>query len=309
MNLKVGINSPQIKEFGGEIDACKVNIIELALDKVNFLDGETEKELLLKASKLTSAFGSEFTIHAPHSDSNIERIRVDFSTNDKRNIAVMEMVFRIAAKIGTRYIVVHPGNLNESRKCLNLNVLNLVHLSSLAEEYGVILLLENLFDRERRNKIGVLPGEILYIIEAVNSDNLKINLDIGHAFIVSNTYGLSLDDYFELGEYINQLHLHDNFGILEPEEARFGDRHLPLGLGKINFSEVFKNIPKTNARNLILELKDSVKEDTLKSLSQLREFTKELQCLMPVIAYSPEQAIAYAHQRQKTDFLCSCHFY
>ncbi len=37
MNLKVGINSPQIKEFGGEIDACKVNIIELALDKVNFL--------------------------------------------------------------------------------------------------------------------------------------------------------------------------------------------------------------------------------------------------------------------------------
>jgi sugar phosphate isomerase/epimerase len=58
--------------------------------------------------------------------------------------------------------------------------------------------------------------------EMVGSEHLKINLDIGHAFIASNAYGLSLDDYFELGSYIHQMHLHDNFGVPESEEAMFG---------------------------------------------------------------------------------------
>ena len=59
----------------------------------------------------------------------------------------------------------------------------------------------NLFDRKGGNKVGVFPREILHIIEMVCSENLKINLDIGHAFIASNAYGLSLDDYFELGTW------------------------------------------------------------------------------------------------------------
>lgn len=290
---KIGINSLKIREFGGIIDASEVEIIELGLDE-NFLEEEKEKELLSKATELISAFGVGFTIHAPHSDSEIERIRVDFSTNDRKNFAIMEKVLKIAAKIEVRYIVIHPGNLTDSRKCRNLSIINLIRLSALAEEYGATLLLENLFDRAGRNKIGVLPGEILYIIEAVGSEHLKINLDIGHAFITSNAYGVSLDDYFELGEYINQFHLHDNFGIMKPEESMFWDRHLPLGLGKINFREVFKNIRKTDARNLILELKNSGKEDTLKSLAQIREFTKGLQWLTPVIAYYPEQTVESA---------------
>ncbi|MCZ7392655.1 MAG: TIM barrel protein [Candidatus Methanoperedens sp.] len=151
----------------------------------------------------------------------------------------------------------------------------------------------NLFDRKGGNKVGVFPREILHIIEMVCSENLKINLDIGHAFIASNAYGLSLDDYFELGSYIHQVHLHDNFGILEPEEAMFGDRHLPIGLGKINFREVFKNILKTNARNLILEVKNLAREDTLKSLAQIREFCSLRSGLIPpAISHSIEQTVA-----------------
>lgn len=292
MNAKIGINSCMIKEFGGIIDASEVEIIELGLDE-NFLEEKKEKKLISKATELTSAFGVGFTIHAPHSDSDIEDIRVDFSTNDRKNFTVMEKVIKIAAKIGARYIVVHPGNLKDSRKCLNLNILNLTHLCSLAEEYDITLLLENLFDREGRNKIGVLPGEIFHIFESVGSEHLKINLDIGHAFIASNAYGLSLNDYFEFGEYIHQLHLHDNFGIMEPKEAMFGDRHLPLGLGKINFEEVFKNIRKTDTRNLILELKNSTREDALRSIAQIRKFTEEdLQRTMPVIPCSREPTIA-----------------
>lgn len=201
----------------------------------------------------------------------------------------MEKVAKIAAEIGAGYVVVHPGSLNE-RKCLNLNILNLIRICSLAEEYGVILLLENLFDRNGGNKIGIFPGELFHIIEMVGSENLKINLDIGHAFIASNAYGFPLEDYFELGGYIHQMHLHDNFGILESEEAMFGDRHLPLGLGRINFREVFKNILKLNTRNLILELKNSSKENTLESLVQIRDFCNLRYGLTPL--YSIESAIA-----------------
>ncbi len=300
MNTKIGINSPRIKEFGGEIDAREVEIIELGLDRIDFLDKQNEKELLLKTAYLASSFGTEFTIHAPHIDSKIEGIKIDFSASSEKNVNVMKRVINIAAEIGAGYIVVHPGNQNGGKKCINLNILNLIRLSALAEEYGVILLLENLFDRDGGNKVGVFPGEIFHIIEMVGSEHLKINLDIGHAFIASNAYGLSLEDYFELGEYIYQMHLHDNFGILESEAAMFGDRHLPLGLGKINFREVFENIRKTDVRNLVLELKNSTVEETLRSLAQIRKFTEEdSQRLMPVITYYPEQTTACAHKEVK----------
>ncbi len=293
MNTKIGINSPQIKDFGGAIDPYEVEIIELGLDRMNFLDEQENKELLSRTAYLASSFGTEFTIHAPHIDSRIEGIKVDFSTNNEKNITVMEKVIGIAAEIGAEYIVVHPGSQNGGRRCLNLNILNLIRICALAEENGVILLLENLFDRDGGNKVGVFPGEIFHIIEMVGSDHLKINLDIGHAFIASNAYGLSLEDYFELGGYIYQIHLHDNFGILESEEAMFGDRHLPLGLGKINFREVFKNILKTDARNLILEIKNSTREYTLESLAKLREFRRFRSGLTPpAITHYIQSAVA-----------------
>ncbi|MDD5615163.1 MAG: TIM barrel protein, partial [Candidatus Methanoperedens sp.] len=186
MNIKTGINSPQIKDFGGAIYPCEVDIIELGLDRMDFLDEQKEKELLSKSAYLAASFGTEFTIHAPHIDSRIEGIKIDFSTLSDKNFTVMEKVVRLAAEIGAGYIVVHPGSQNGERKCLNLNILNLIHISALAEEYGVILLLENLFDRDGGNKVGVFPGEIIHIIEMVGSEYLKINLDIGHAFIASN---------------------------------------------------------------------------------------------------------------------------
>lgn len=297
MDTKIGINSPQIKEFGGEIDAREVEIIELGLDRVDFLDKQIEEELLFKTADLASSFGTEFTIHAPHIDSKIEGIKIDFSVSNGKNFAVMEKVMDIASKIGAEHVVVHPGSQSSSKRCLNLNILNLINLCPLAKEHGVTLLLENMFDRDGGNKIGVFPREIAHIVEMVDSEHLKINLDIGHAFIASNAYGLSLEDYFELGEYIYQMHIHDNFGILESEAAMFGDRHLPLGLGKINFREVFKNIQKTNARNLVLELKNSTREETLKSLAHIRKFTGEdSQRLMPVITFYPEQTAVCAHK-------------
>jgi sugar phosphate isomerase/epimerase len=293
MNAKIGINSLQIKEFGGAIDACGMEIIELGLDRMDLLDEQKEEELLSKAAHLASSFGTEFTIHAPHVDSKIEDIRIDFSTNNAKNFIIMGKVFEIASKIGAKYIVVHPGHQNGSKKCFNFNILNLIKLCTVAEEYGATLLLENLFDRGGGNKIGVLPGEIYRIIEMVDSENLKINLDIGHAFIASTAYGLPMEDYFELGEYVYQMHLHDNFGTLESEATMFGDRHLPLGQGKINFEEVFKNMRKTNTRNLILEVKNSAREDTLKSLAQIREFCSLRSGLIPPAkSHSIEQTVA-----------------
>ncbi len=296
MKTKLGINSPRIKEFGGEIDPWEVEVVELGLDRVDFLDRQVEETLLLKTTYLASSFGTEFTIHAPHIDSKVEGIKIDFSDNSERNVTVMKKVFKIAAEIGAAYIVVHPGNQDGGKKCLNSNILNLIRLSAVAEEYGVILLLENLFDREGGNKIGVLPGEIFHIVEMVGSEHLKVNLDIGHAFIASNSYGISMEDYFEMGECIHQMHLHDNFGILESSAAMFGDRHLPLGLGKINFREVFKNIRKTEVRNLVLELKNSTREETLKSLAHIRKFTeKGSKFLMPAAVFYPELTAAYAN--------------
>ncbi|HEY9246631.1 MAG TPA: hypothetical protein VIO11_07290, partial [Candidatus Methanoperedens sp.] len=75
MNTKTGINSPHIKDFGGAIDPCEVETIELSLDRLDFLNENIEKELLLKTAYLSSSVGTEFTIHAPHIDSRIKDLK------------------------------------------------------------------------------------------------------------------------------------------------------------------------------------------------------------------------------------------
>jgi sugar phosphate isomerase/epimerase len=90
-----------------------------------------------------------------------------------------------------------------------------------AESAGVILAIENIFEER--------PDTIKELVEAVDSPNLRVCLDAGHINLYS---AVAMEEWFvSLGPYIAELHIHDNFGVM--------DDHLPVGDGEIDFQLFF----------------------------------------------------------------------
>jgi sugar phosphate isomerase/epimerase len=89
-----------------------------------------------------------------------------------------------------------------------------------AEQYGITLLLENMWEPD--------PAIIVRILERVQSPYLKACLDVGHAVLYSH---LPLIEWIkQLGDYLVYTHLHNNHGTT--------DEHLAFGDGVIDFPEV-----------------------------------------------------------------------
>jgi sugar phosphate isomerase/epimerase len=89
-----------------------------------------------------------------------------------------------------------------------------------AEQYGIILLLENMWEPD--------PAIIVRILERIQSPYLKACLDVGHAVLYSH---LPLREWVrQLGDHLIYTHLHNNHGTT--------DEHLAFGDGVIDFPDV-----------------------------------------------------------------------
>lgn len=272
--MNIGINSPMISEFGGPINSREVDIIELDMARLDILNENIDYELLEELASLDT----NFSIHAPYASVENKNIRVDLGNKRRRNIKVMEKVFEIASYLNAEYVVIHGGNANGDTRTSFLNTIsNLKDLSEMAKDYSVTLLLENLHKENGGDKIGILPHELKQIIESIARDNLKIVLDIGHAFITSILYKFDFFCYFNmLSEYIYHIHIHDNLGIPATIDPQYGDQHLPLGHGRIDFNRIFEGIEKTKAKNLVLELKTKSEADAKESIAILKRLNRNL---------------------------------
>ncbi|WP_456454236.1 sugar phosphate isomerase/epimerase family protein, partial [Thermococcus sp.] len=122
----------------------------------------------------------------------------------------------------------------------------LMEIATIAEEYEVKLVMENLTD----NRIGAFPHELLPFLEK----NVSVCLDIGHAFLTSLKYGLDIGEYFLLDD-IEHVHLHDNGG------AR--DEHMAMGEGRIDFNNILPKILFRKPKNIIWEIREYQKEDNV----------------------------------------------
>jgi len=186
----------------------------------------------------------------------------------------MEKVFEITAYLDAEYVVIHGDKVNGDFRKSFLNLIyNLIHLSEMAEEYSITLLLENLHKENGFDRMGILPQEILQAVRAVNRDNLKVVFDVGHGNLAANMYNFDILEFFDyLSPYIYHMHIHDNLGVPASMGPNYGDTHLPLGQGNIDFNRIFKRVTKTNTRNLVLELKDPSREEALESTRILKDF-------------------------------------
>jgi sugar phosphate isomerase/epimerase len=101
------------------------------------------------------------------------------------------------------------------------------------EKYGTSLMLENVFEWN--------PELFERLFSGVDSPYLRFCLDTGHTLAFSRT---SWGDWLKtMGDYLGQIHLHDNTGKT--------DEHQALGKGVFPFEEFFQWIAQENLRPII----------------------------------------------------------
>lgn len=269
-SLNVGINSRMIKEVSnGPILAEEVDLIEVGIGESGVLkQGTLDYRRLDEFTSLKN----KFSIHGPYTQDNYGN-QINLGIKSNHNFEVMEQVFKVADYLTVQCIVLHGEKAEYDYREAFLNVIaNFKQLSKMASDYSLTLLMENLPTELNTDKVGILPHEVLQVIESVKEDNLKFCFDIGHGTLSANLYSFDVLEYIaKLSPYLHHMHIHDNQGISEVIDKEFGDQHLPLGQGKVQYSRIFDAIVKTKVKNTVLELRpNDGREEALKSIAALR---------------------------------------
>lgn len=227
--------------FAGPLELLRGNVdsIELYIPKLGVYSGatlETEKLNLILDS--LSVYELSSTVHAPYfaPDPNYPgALQVDTASMGRREFSLMNESIALANRIGSGVVVLHPGRMGQDReKAFSSMVENLCVLASTAEDYGVMLGLENKEGTDPCN-LCCEADELVCAIEAVNSGNLNATFDIGHANLSCGGDPQKLRSFVEtLKEHIVHLHLHDNGG--KWTETYDGDEHMAPGKGCVDFS-------------------------------------------------------------------------
>ncbi|MFP3870675.1 MAG: sugar phosphate isomerase/epimerase family protein [Syntrophobacteria bacterium] len=106
-------------------------------------------------------------------------------------------------------------------------------LSRQAQEMGVVIHLENVYERT--------PEMISALLEEISSENVGFCLDVGHMNAFAEA---SLSEWLDvLGHHLREIHLHDNDGC--------SDAHGPIGSGTVPFKELFRYLVEKGKRPLL----------------------------------------------------------
>ena len=147
------------------------------------------------------------------------------------DLDVMKLALEIAGKISCPVIVLHPGPIDspnidpqEASESLRQEAIEnlrrfLREAAPLAAEAGTAICLENM--HHRQGDVIRSYQDLIDVVDAVDHPNIKITLDVGHAFIHD---GLP-EAIAAFGDRIHHIHLDD---------ALNGKDHLPIGKGELN---------------------------------------------------------------------------
>jgi sugar phosphate isomerase/epimerase len=252
--LNVGINSRMIKElYGGPISACQVDLIEVSIaDSGVIQKDEINQQRLEEFATLSNGF----SIHGPFIQDYYGNA-VNWGLKSERNFEIMERVFKVADYLGSECVVLHGDKVEGTyQESFNNVVDNFKRLSKMAADCSMILLLENVHRQKDANRVGVLPRDVLEVIESVGVENLKFCFDIGHGTLTAKEHGFDILEFIKtLSPYLYHMHIHDNQGIPEVVDERFGDQHLPLGMGKVEYQRIFQAVAGLGVKNMVLELR------------------------------------------------------
>lgn len=232
--------------FAGSLSELshEVQSVELYMPKLHVYDGpKLNHKILASILDELSTLDLMTSIHAPYSAESPtypKDLQVDTSNMEPQDFRLMGESIELAASLGSKAVVLHPGRINGNREASFMKMVsNLKELAAQAADCEVMLGLENKEGTDPTN-LCYLAEELVAAVEAVNSDNLKITLDIGHANLTCGGNPNKLRTFVRtVAPYVIHMHMHDNGGKWTSNYD--GDEHLAPGKGTVDY-EVLKEI-------------------------------------------------------------------
>lgn len=253
--------------------------LEIVADVPQKWSEDFDKKEQRKLAETLQSFGFQSSIHAPIWDINIASHISNF-----RNISVNQIKWSmdLAQNLGSKLIVLHPGHMppflfvTSLREKCKMNFINSLQiLLNYSLETGVPIGLENI-------PLNLSFCHTLeHLIEYTNRfENLKVTLDIAHAYIIENFLQLIepqkaspppeekiAEAIIKLRKHIINIHLHDNDGSF--------DQHKIPGEGTINFKPIMKALKEINY-NALITLETQSAKDPDKSAQDAKNVTEKL---------------------------------
>lgn len=223
--------------------------------KLDYLEIINEYPYNSVTSDDLNSYDIGLSIHAPMSDVNISSHIYKI-----RNISVELMIdsFKTANKWGADRVVVHPGSipvmaLKYPEKILKYNIESLIKCQKVAEDYGVMMCVENMPLIER-----ALYTNIEALFDDVDSKlHSGITMDVGHG----HNNGFTEEEMLQ-SDNIHHIHLSDNDGSY--------DMHDALGSHDIDFPKIF-DILKNKKYDDICVIEVNTLHDVYKSIDYLKK--------------------------------------
>jgi sugar phosphate isomerase/epimerase len=228
----------------------EVHISGEGFDNLNF--GE-----LKKIAAALEENGLSTTMHAPYVDLNpgsTERLV------HEATLRRFHQTLDVAEILRPRVIVLHPGydrwRYGDNKDLwLKQSIVTWQEVLGRATEIGCTLAVENIFEEE--------PFTLKALFEAIDSPLLRHCFDTGHWNLFVK---VSMEEWFaEIGSYIAEAHIHDNYGIK--------DDHNAIGEGKIDF-DLFFQLMEQYAPDAAWTLEAHSKETLEKALVKIREYVR-----------------------------------
>lgn len=210
--------------FTESIPEFMEHVTDLGLDHVElkreYLHAPPEPPDSAHIGELADMYDVSLTYHAPFRDWNFG------SFNDASREAAAEQVkdtLDDAATAGADGVVVHGGSVPRryperiQEKARENAKRSLRECAAYASDIGVPLCLENQPRSDTKLRHTTTPRDLAAMLDSVDTDGLKVTLDVGHAKVNGHRWRDFLDRF---GERIHVVHLHDNDGET--------DQHHPL---------------------------------------------------------------------------------
>ena len=243
--------SPAVSHLAGRVSLLKEDLAELVdlgctaaeipalgIDAVVGAKLVPAKVDLLR--KTTRAFDLQYSIHAPN---NLNLSHGNGSGNFDREMASLQAFIQLTAAIRGKVVVYHCGvrTGEESEEARHQEVKALRQIGAYAGDQGVVVGVEN-------TGSGIV--DVIRQIEAVDSENVRLALDLGHLFLADQTLGIDyLEEVALAAPWVGHIHVNDNLGVeghpnAFPVRIMYGetDLHLPPSWGKVPYSDAITHL-------------------------------------------------------------------
>jgi sugar phosphate isomerase/epimerase len=175
-----------------------------------------------------------------------------------------EGLIEYAHELDARHVVYHALDIRKRGPETEAEERALKLLTRWAETLGVVLCLENLCPVYPTGpRICHDPQEVCALVERLDSEAVRMLLDIGHAHVVADCEGFDLTGFIEpVFGNVGCFHIHDNLGArrrdtggpaLDPLRL---DLHLAPGGGSLPWGSLARALTKHSAP-LVLEIHPS----------------------------------------------------